>query len=36
MFMGMEVIDAEGPNEFRKRIDLDKNFEPAAFARWAS
>jgi hopanoid C-3 methylase HpnR len=33
MFIGMEAIDAEGLKAFRKRIDLDKNFEALAFAR---
>ncbi|ABE36185.1 hopanoid C-3 methylase HpnR [Paraburkholderia xenovorans LB400] len=33
MFIGMEAIDAEGLKAFRKRINLDRNFEALAFAR---
>jgi hopanoid C-3 methylase HpnR len=33
MFIGMEAIDAEGLQAFRKRISLDKNFEALEFAR---
>ncbi|CAB3748609.1 hopanoid C-3 methylase HpnR [Paraburkholderia humisilvae] len=33
MFIGMEAIDAAGLEAFRKRIDLDKNFEALGFAR---
>jgi hopanoid C-3 methylase HpnR len=33
MFIGLEAIDAAGLERYRKRIDLDKNFEALAFAR---
>ncbi|MEM5367235.1 hopanoid C-3 methylase HpnR [Paraburkholderia azotifigens] len=33
MFIGLEAIDAEGLKAFRKRVNLDKNFEALAFAR---
>jgi hopanoid C-3 methylase HpnR len=33
MFIGMEAIDADGLKRFRKRIDLDQNFEALEFAR---
>jgi hopanoid C-3 methylase len=33
MFIGLEAIDEEGLELFRKRIHLDKNFEALAFAR---
>jgi hopanoid C-3 methylase HpnR len=33
MFIGMEAIDAERLKAFRKRVNLDKNFEALAFAR---
>ena len=33
MFIGLEAVDAEGLKAFRKRIDVDKNFEALAFAR---
>jgi hopanoid C-3 methylase HpnR len=33
MFIGLEAIDAEGLKRFRKRINLDKNFEALEFAR---
>ncbi len=33
MFLGIESIDQEGLNKYRKRIDLDKNFEALEFAR---
>ncbi len=33
MFLGIEAIDEEGLNSFRKRISLSKNFEALEFAR---
>ena len=33
MFIGLEAIDAEGLKKYRKRVDLDKNFEALEFAR---
>jgi hopanoid C-3 methylase HpnR len=33
MFLGVEAIDAEGLQKFRKRVTLDKNFEALEFAR---
>jgi hopanoid C-3 methylase len=33
IFIGLEAIDAEGLKKFRKRIDIDKNFEALEFAR---
>lgn len=33
MFIGLEAVDAEGLKKFRKRIDLDKNFEALEYAR---
>ncbi|MER2269234.1 hopanoid C-3 methylase HpnR [Methylobacterium oxalidis] len=33
MFIGLEAVDAEGLKRFRKRIDLDRNFEALDFAR---
>jgi hopanoid C-3 methylase len=33
MFIGMEAIDSAGLEAFRKRIDIDKNFEALEFAR---
>jgi hopanoid C-3 methylase HpnR len=33
MFIGLEAIDEDGLQQFRKRIHLDKNFEALAFAR---
>jgi hopanoid C-3 methylase HpnR len=33
MFIGLEAIDAEGLERFRKRIDIDRNFEALEFAR---
>jgi hopanoid C-3 methylase HpnR len=33
MFLGIEAIDAEGLQKFRKRVTLDKNFEALEFAR---
>lgn len=33
MFLGLEAIDAEGLKAFRKRIDLDRNFEALHCAR---
>ncbi len=33
MFIGLEAIDEDGLELFRKRIHLDKNFEALAFAR---
>jgi hopanoid C-3 methylase HpnR len=33
MFLGVEAIDEEGLQKYRKRIDLSKNFEALEFAR---
>ncbi|WP_027157137.1 hopanoid C-3 methylase HpnR [Methylobacter luteus] len=33
MFLGIESIDAEGLEKYRKRIDLSRNFEALEFAR---
>ncbi|HVE10233.1 MAG TPA: hopanoid C-3 methylase HpnR [Paraburkholderia sp.] len=33
MFIGMEAIDSAGLEAFRKRVDLDKNFEALDYAR---
>ena len=33
MFLGVEAIDEEGLNKYRKRITLSKNFEALDFAR---
>jgi hopanoid C-3 methylase HpnR len=33
MFLGLEAIDAEGLKAFRKRVDIDKNFEALECAR---
>jgi hopanoid C-3 methylase HpnR len=33
MFLGLEALDQEGLQKFRKRIDLDRNFEALEFAR---
>ncbi|MBS3965500.1 MAG: hopanoid C-3 methylase HpnR [Methylomonas sp.] len=33
MFLGIEAIDAEGLEKYRKRIDLSRNFEALEFAR---
>ncbi|MDF9393705.1 MULTISPECIES: hopanoid C-3 methylase HpnR [Methylococcus] len=33
MFLGVEAIDAEGLQKFRKRVSLGKNFEALEFAR---
>jgi hopanoid C-3 methylase HpnR len=33
MFLGLEAIDEAGLEQFRKRINLDKNFEALEFAR---
>jgi hopanoid C-3 methylase HpnR len=33
MFLGLEALDEEGLEKFRKRIHLDKNFEALEFAR---
>lgn len=33
MFIGLEAVDEEGLKRFRKRINLDKNFEALEFAR---
>ena len=33
MFLGLEAIDEEGLQRFRKRVTLDKNFEALEFAR---
>jgi hopanoid C-3 methylase len=33
MFIGLEAIDAAGLELYRKRVNLDKNFEALAFAR---
>jgi len=33
MFLGLEAIDADGLQKYRKRIDLSKNFEALEYAR---
>ncbi len=33
MFLGLEAIDAEGLKQFRKRINITRNFEALEFAR---